>query len=86
MTISYEYIKSYGFFFFCSLLLDDDCRTLKIADFGAMVYMSTDAEYRQGSAPWMAPEVYCEFIPRSTLSYWNISNPRIAFSGNITYS
>ncbi|CAG9538355.1 unnamed protein product [Cercopithifilaria johnstoni] len=40
-----------------NLLLDDKCRCLKVADFGTMVYMNTDTEYRQGSAPWMAPEI-----------------------------
>uniref|UniRef100_A0A915PVP7 Mitogen-activated protein kinase kinase kinase n=1 Tax=Setaria digitata TaxID=48799 RepID=A0A915PVP7_9BILA len=40
-----------------NLLLDDNCRRLKIADFGTMVYMNSDTGYRQGSAPWMAPEV-----------------------------
>ncbi|EFO25978.1 TKL/MLK/TAK1 protein kinase [Loa loa] len=40
-----------------NLLLDDNCHWLKVADFGTMVYMNSDTEYRQGSAPWMAPEI-----------------------------
>uniref|UniRef100_A0A2K6VR97 Mitogen-activated protein kinase kinase kinase n=1 Tax=Onchocerca volvulus TaxID=6282 RepID=A0A2K6VR97_ONCVO len=46
-----------------NLLLDDNCHLLKVADFGTMVYMNNDVEYRQGSAPWLAPEVIAGSSP-----------------------
>ncbi|KAM3720632.1 Mitogen-activated protein kinase kinase kinase [Dirofilaria immitis] len=46
-----------------NLLLDDNCHLLKVADFGTMVYMNSDVEYRQGSAAWMAPEVIAGSSP-----------------------
>uniref|UniRef100_A0AAF5Q501 Mitogen-activated protein kinase kinase kinase n=1 Tax=Wuchereria bancrofti TaxID=6293 RepID=A0AAF5Q501_WUCBA len=46
-----------------NLLLDDNCHCLKVADFGTMVYMNTDTEYRQGSAAWMAPEIIAGSSP-----------------------
>ncbi|VDK80291.1 unnamed protein product, partial [Litomosoides sigmodontis] len=40
-----------------NLLLADNCCSLKIADFGTMVYMNAQTEYKQGTASWTAPEI-----------------------------
>lgn len=54
-----------------NLLLDDDCHVLKVADFGTVSYMSSDAEYRQGSAPWMAPEIFAGSLPTRKSDYYS---------------
>ena len=68
-------MKSFNRSSFVSLLLKDQCRTIKICDFGTACAVHTNMTVAQGSVAWMAPEVFQGFnyTEKCDIFSWAIS-------------
>lgn len=53
----FDNITWMNFFVYCSILLADYGRVLKICDFGTASYLRPEMSHSKGSIKWMAPEV-----------------------------